>query len=525
MAYTIISQNNSITTLSDENGNVITVPSRSILDAGTTFTLVKINNSTATLEDSNGKIYRDIPCCVDLTQVTGFTVTKVNNNKATLEDADGITYAGVPCIVNLTESGGGSSAVIDPLNVTPSTSAQTITASGGVDGYSPVNVSAVDASIDANIVAGNIKKDVSILGVTGTYEGQTPTGSISITSNGTYDVTDKAEAVVNVPTTAPAHYVEKIVDANGVLQNSANIINLNGVTNIADYVLSGAYAFVDFPENTIFDMSSITSLSGLSSCQNMFSCKVTTQKSLTGINLSGLITISGSNTCNSMLSHNKQLVSVDLSSLTTINGSQVCYSMFTGCSGLTSVDLPSLTTINGQSACGQMFSGCTMVTSINLPTLITINGSQACQYMFGSCSGLTSVDLPSLTTISASNACGQMFYNCSGLTSVKMNKLNVITQQISSSYSIVFQSCNKLESVELGGLTASTFASKVNQIQYLFDNYTGRDAPNGCTVHFPSNFDPADPNHTFDASTLAGYPTFGGNASYIHVAFDLPATE
>lgn len=29
----------------------------------------------------------------------------------------------------------------------------------------------VDASIDSNIVAGNIKKDVTILGVTGTYEG------------------------------------------------------------------------------------------------------------------------------------------------------------------------------------------------------------------------------------------------------------------------------------------------------------------------------------------------------------------
>jgi hypothetical protein len=66
--------------------------------------------------------------------------------------------------------GGGSTPVIDELNVTPSTSAQTITAPEGVDGYSPVNVSAVTASIDANIVAGNIKKDVTILGVTGSLE-------------------------------------------------------------------------------------------------------------------------------------------------------------------------------------------------------------------------------------------------------------------------------------------------------------------------------------------------------------------
>lgn len=55
-------------------------------------------------------------------------------------------------------------------NCTPSTSAQVITPDTGYE-LSQVNVSAVTASIDANIVAGNIKKDVAILGVTGTYEG------------------------------------------------------------------------------------------------------------------------------------------------------------------------------------------------------------------------------------------------------------------------------------------------------------------------------------------------------------------
>lgn len=67
-------------------------------------------------------------------------------------------------------SGGGGSGVITSLNVTPTTSAQTITASGGTDGYSPINVAAVTASIDQNIIAANIKKNITILGVTGTYE-------------------------------------------------------------------------------------------------------------------------------------------------------------------------------------------------------------------------------------------------------------------------------------------------------------------------------------------------------------------
>jgi len=61
--------------------------------------------------------------------------------------------------------------VINSLNITPSTSSQLITAPTGVDGYNNINVSAVTSSVDQNISAENIKKDISILGVTGTYEG------------------------------------------------------------------------------------------------------------------------------------------------------------------------------------------------------------------------------------------------------------------------------------------------------------------------------------------------------------------
>lgn len=57
------------------------------------------------------------------------------------------------------------------LSVTPSTTAQTLTPVSPYNGFNQVDVSAVTSSIDANITAGNIKKDVQILGVTGTYEG------------------------------------------------------------------------------------------------------------------------------------------------------------------------------------------------------------------------------------------------------------------------------------------------------------------------------------------------------------------
>lgn len=64
----------------------------------------------------------------------------------------------------------GYTPVLQSKSVTPSTSQQTVTPDQGYDGLSSVDVAAVDASIDANIQPGNIKKDVQILGVTGTME-------------------------------------------------------------------------------------------------------------------------------------------------------------------------------------------------------------------------------------------------------------------------------------------------------------------------------------------------------------------
>lgn len=82
-----------------------------------------------------------------------------------------ITTNGTHNVAQYTSANVAVSPSISSLNVTPTTSAQQITAPQGTDGYSPINVSAVTSSIDANITAGNIKNGVTILGVTGSYQG------------------------------------------------------------------------------------------------------------------------------------------------------------------------------------------------------------------------------------------------------------------------------------------------------------------------------------------------------------------
>ena len=75
--------------------------------------------------------------------------------------------------------------VLQDKTITPTTTEQFITADEGYDGLGTVTVEAVTASIDENITAENIKKDVEILGVTGSYEGSGGGGG-----NATLETTD-----------------------------------------------------------------------------------------------------------------------------------------------------------------------------------------------------------------------------------------------------------------------------------------------------------------------------------------------
>ena len=176
--------------------------------------------------------------------------------------------------------------------------------------------------------------------------GITPTGTISITTNGTTDVTNYATANVNVVSRKYGASIDTFlgnVDANGVLQPSVEMPDLlfTGVTDVASYGLY--YRFV--------------------------------------------------------LSRVK---SVSFPNLTTISGSNGCYYMFSACTSLTDVYFPALTTTSFGSNVNQFNSmlattGNTTTHTLHFPSNLESTISNLTGYpLFGGTSGyvVCAFDLP-----------------------------------------------------------------------------------------------------------------------------------
>ena len=351
-------------------------------------------------------------------------------------------------------SGGGASPVIDSLNVTPTTSAQQITAPEGTDGYSPVNVSAVTSAIDANITAGNIKKDVTILGVTGNYEGTTPTLTTKeITINGTYYAsTDNADGyssvTVNVSGGGFTTGIPREVSSLGVYQvpmtTSFTFSLPSGVTSIGSRALG--YAFAGSTGLTSIDLSGVLDVSESALTWMCVGCT-----NLTSVDLGDLEVVGEGNGMSFAFQGCTSLTSVDLSSLTTVSGSSGMYQAFYGCTSLTSVSFPSLTTVSGTSGMQYAFQNCRNLTSVDLTSLETVSGGIGMSHVFQDCISLTSVDLSSLTTVSGSQALVGVFQGCTSLTSVSFPSLTTISGSNGMSYA--FQGCTSLTSVDLSSLT------------------------------------------------------------------------
>ena len=192
--------------------------------------------------------------------------------------------------------------------------------------------------------------------------------------------------VVEKPTPMPLS-VQKVKDANGKVQNGSTVIDLDGATDIGDFVFYYEY----------YSTNNITGT----------------------VDFSSLVTISGSTACRSMFQNCTGITSINLSSLTQVSGNSACQNMFNSCTGITSVNLSSLTTITGGSGCSGMFSYCSALASVNLDSLNNIMGGQCLGQMFRACTSLTSLSFPALTSTSFglyTNQFSNMLQNVTGCT-------------------------------------------------------------------------------------------------------------
>lgn len=287
-------------------------------------------------------------------------ITKLNTNLTASYTACSNKGATLPASQNFDNLASTISAIpaateptLASLTITPSTTAQTITPPSGTDGYNTVIASAVTASIDNNITAGNIKDGVSILGVTGTYEGS---------GGGAYPIGNYY--VMNDDSIEPIYFfrvtIGSLTYSNVCL--STDFTTMNGTESGVIYT-HPKYAPVD---NHGRALSGISYIEKSPSDPDPIDISNVKHINLSGI--TGFVSIVGAN--RAFRDYFTSLKSIDLSRATSCS----LKSGFVGASLLESVDLSSLSDIStsmalsGSAAIGGAFAY-TAVTTLSFPSL------------------------------------------------------------------------------------------------------------------------------------------------------------
>lgn len=397
-------------------------------------------------------------------QIDGIPKGKVISYGSSLITADGdLAFLKSDGTWNFTKNGGGSDPNLEDKTVDPDFSDGDVVVepSEGYDGLSSVTIEK-----DSDLIAANVKKDVTINGITGTYgnfetkslEPDFSNGDVTVSPTSGYDAL--SSVTIEKDADLVAENIKKDVNVFGVVGtyegsggNYNATVHPDSDGEFTSYSIANNMTALNVPVGTYY-----LSLNG--------ECPYLTTVILPEEELSYI----GENCFNSCVN----LTSIEIPSSVVHVGSYA----FQGCSNLTSAILNEGIEEIGQ----QCFENCSSLTEITIPSSITSIGDDC----FSNCSSLESatwlpdVDIPqtcfsgcsSLTEITITGtitSIGYIAFSFSGLTEF------IVPSSVTSIGAQAFQYCSDLTTITFLGnteLSDETFLGCSSLENVTFSNTT-----------------------------------------------------
>ena len=352
----------------------------------------------------------------------------------------------------------------ESLDVVPTQSSQAIQSPQGKY-YKDVNVGAVTSAIDSNITPTNIRAGVSILGVQGNLEPDKPNQTKTVDSSTETQVVmaDTGYELESVTVNA----VTSSIDSNITPENIRKDTTILGVTGTLEegggkaspeYVSFYQYGGTSLDLSWL-DTSNITDMTNMFyACRSLTSLdvsnfdtsKVTSMRNTFGyldnipsLDVSGLDT-SNVTSMEQMFMSCRKITSLDVSHFNTSKVTNMS-GMFSECFYLTSLNVSNFNTSN-VTRMSRMFYNCKNINSLDVSNFDTSKVTDMSE-MFSYCWDLTNINISNFNTSNVTNMYNMFFYS----NYIKTIKGTIDMQNVTNARNMV-EYCSALEEVHIHNL-------------------------------------------------------------------------